>query len=187
MTQAAVTRNSSLPCPAYFTTSGYQGLADSRIAGLGLMMRSATCERACWARRGCAVSVKYVSSSASFNGRVKVVMYHSRNGMRTNAKVRTRIATSHFFAIPDFAGTEEASAGFCCVIIWRLSRSESRSRQVGRSSRRHSKAFHHRGHGVGKIGYEIPSQCALKGERYFALDAAAAPLLGPRLPSQPRS
>src|ERR1700726_375205 len=112
MTQAAVTRNSSLPCPADFTTSGYQGLADSRIAGLGLMMRSATCERACWARRGCAVSVKYVCSSASFNGRVKVVMYQSRNGMRTKAKVRIRIATSHFFAIPDFAGTEVASAGF---------------------------------------------------------------------------
>src|ERR1700687_1018655 len=112
MTQAAVTRNSSLPCAADLTTSGYQGLADARMAGLGLMMRSATCERACWARRGCKASVEYVPSSSSFSGRLKVVRYHSRNGIRPKAKVKTRIATSHFLAIADFAGAGEVSTGF---------------------------------------------------------------------------
>jgi hypothetical protein len=37
-----------------------------------------------------------MARSVSFSGRVNVVMYHRRNGIKTNAKVRTKIATSHF-------------------------------------------------------------------------------------------
>src|ERR1700730_18017406 len=119
MTQAAVTRNSSLPCAADFTTSAYQGLADSRMAALGLLMRSATCDRACCARRGCAASVKSVPNSTSLNCRLNVGMSHNKNGISRKASVRTRIATSHFLAIAALAGEAGVSAEFWAMVIGR--------------------------------------------------------------------
>src|SRR5580692_5037231 len=119
MTHAAVTRNSSLPCSEKWITSGYQDFADSRIPEFGLMMRSAICESACCARRGCAASLKYVPRSASVSGRVNVVMYHSRNGISTKANVSTRIAMSHFLAIPDLAaGAGEAEDSTACGMLF---------------------------------------------------------------------
>jgi hypothetical protein len=44
-------------------------------------------------------------------------MYQSRNGIRTNAKVRTRIPTSHFLAIADFGGAEGMFADWGTVFI----------------------------------------------------------------------
>jgi hypothetical protein len=59
--------------------------------------------------------------SASFSGRVNVVMYHSKNGINTKANVRTRMAMSHFLAIPGLEGAsedaEETSAVFVIVVI----------------------------------------------------------------------
>src|SRR5579862_3666562 len=117
MTHAAVTRSSSLALVENFTTSGYQGFADSRTAALGLMMRSAIWERACCACRGCSVSAKYAAMSMSVRGRLNVVMYQSRNGIRTNAKVRTRMATSHFLAIADLGGAGVSPAVCGTVLI----------------------------------------------------------------------
>src|SRR6266481_5108446 len=117
MTHAEVTRNSSLPCAENWITSGYQNFAESRMPAFGLIILSAICERACCARRGCCVYAKYVARSLSLSGRVNVVMYHSRNGISTNANVRTRIATSHFWAIPYLGGTDDESTACGTLFI----------------------------------------------------------------------
>jgi hypothetical protein len=44
-------------------------------------------------------------------------MYHSRNGINTNAKVRARIATSHFLAILGLGAVEEGFAAWGMLVI----------------------------------------------------------------------
>src|ERR1019366_4296172 len=117
ITQAAVIRNSSLPRVEHSMTSGYQLFAESRIAGFGLIIRSAIWERACCARRGCSEFAKPAARSASDRGRVNVVIYQSRNGIRTNANVSTRMAMSHFLAIADLGGDLKELAACGMVII----------------------------------------------------------------------
>jgi hypothetical protein len=48
-------------------------------------------------------------------------MYHSKNGISTNANVSTRMATSHFLAIAGLGdgleGAAETSAAFITVVM----------------------------------------------------------------------
>jgi hypothetical protein len=56
-----------------------------------------------------------VAKSESAKGLLKVVIYHSKNGIRMKANVTIRIVTSHFLAIGDLAsaGLPGAAAVFC--------------------------------------------------------------------------
>src|SRR5579863_2084027 len=105
ITQASVTRISSMGSFESATICGYH----LRTEVSPRSMRVSNCERTCWISRGWERSASALAICASVMGRPNQVAFQNKNGMMTNASVRTTIARAQR-PPKDFGGLAEASA-----------------------------------------------------------------------------